>query len=332
MPKSSGQKLKLLYLMQLLLEQTDEDHPKSRAELCSMLQNNYQIEIERKTFYDDIESLRLYGLDIETTNERTVRYFIANRTFEMPELRLLTDAVQCSQFLSEKKTAGLIDKLTTLCSEPRGRELRHQVYISSRNKTVNEKIYYNIDAIYRAIESGKQLSFCYFNWSLSPQNQLVKKYRRENGRYLVSPFGVAWDDEKYYLIAYDKTAEDIRHYRIDKMDSIQTEDMPRERQDLLERFDSGAYVSKLFRMYGGAEEQITLRLTDDLLGVAVDQFGKSAYLRKDGEGYFKIICNVAVSDQFLGFLFSLGDRAELLEPESARLRFKEHLQKVSKKY
>lgn len=329
MPRSgSNQKLRLLYLYKLFFTETDEQHPLTREQLCEMLASRYDILINRKTFYDDLAYLELLGLDIQRGEGRGT-YFLAGREFEMPELHLLVDAIESSQFITSKKSAQLIDKLTTLCSRHQAGQLKSQVYLATRNKTVNEFIYYNIDAIYQGITAGKQISFLYYNWDLQ-QGTLTKQYRRGGERYQVSPISVAWDDEKYYLIAFDPTHGDLRHYRIDKMERILVTEIAMEKDE--EPFDSGSYTAKLFRMYGGKEQQVTLRFEKDLLGVAVDQFGKNAHLRPDGADHFLLITNVMVSPQFYGFLFSLEDRVELLAPDSCVEQFKSTLCKLKEKY
>ena len=329
MARSGGnQKLRLIYLYQLFFQETDENHPLTRTQICEMLETRHGILIERKTFYDDLEYLALLGIDIQKGEGRGT-YFLASREFELPELHLLVDAIQSSQFITPKKSSELIDKLTGLCSHYQGQQLKSQVFLSTRNKTVNEAIYYNIDAIYNAITAGKQLSFLYYNWTLQ-QGKLTKAYRHEGNRYLVDPVSVAWDDEKYYLIAHDPAHKELRHYRIDKMEKIEVEATAVDYSE--ERFDSGSYTKKLFRMYNGTQRQVTLRFSADLLGVAIDQFGQSAHLRPDGKDHFLLITDIMTSPQFYGFLFSLQDRVQLLAPEECVTEFQQQLTQIIKNY
>lgn len=331
MPRTGGnQKLRLIYLYKLLFTETDEQHPLTRQRLCELLESRYDIQLERKTFYDDLQFLSVLGADIQR-GEGKGTYFLADREFELAELHLLVDAIQSSQFITPKKSAQLIDKLTTLCSHYQGEQLKSQVFLAARNKTVNESIYYIIDAVYQAIAGGKQLSFRYFSWDFR-QGKLQKAYRREGERYLVSPLSVAWQDEKYYLIAFDHHHGQIRHYRIDKMEQVEAEDFPRDLPPETENFDAGAYTTKFFNMYGGTEQQVTLRFTKDLLGVAIDQFGAAAHLRPDDGEHFLLMTNVAVSPGFYGFLFSLQGRVELLAPSECVEEFKTALEKIREKY
>ncbi len=329
MARSGNQKLRLLYLYELFYNRTDEQHPLSREELCGLLQSKYDITVERKTFYDDIEQLGQFGADIAKSGRGS--YFLASRKFELPELHLLVDAIQSSHFITEKKSRTLIEKLSALCSDYEASEIKNNVRLAGRNKTANESVFYNIDAIYRAIAEGKQLSFRYFNWQLE-NGKLTRAYRRDGETYTVSPFTVTWDDEKYYLIAFDAAADALRHYRVDKMEGLTLVDKAREGQNLLEKFDSGAYANSHFGMFGGNRTKVTLRFDKKLLGVAIDRFGKDAFFRPDDKEHFLLIAEVTVSPQFFGWLCSLEDGVELLEPSSAVSEFKALLASLQKLY
>ncbi len=330
MPRSGGNhKLRLIYLYKLLFNETDELHPLSRSRLCDMLYRQHDIIIDRKTFYDDIYYLELLGADIQM-GEKKGTYFLGAREFEMPELHLLVDAIQSSQFISPKKSEELIGKLTSLCSKHQAQQLRGQVYLAGRNKTVNESVFYTIDTIYRAITANHKLSFRYFSWDFA-NGKLQKAYRKNGERYIVSPRAVAWNDEKYYLIAFDESKAQLRHYRIDKMEQVE-EEIETAFTDDGQRFDSGSYTTKLFNMYGGTEQQVTLRFDKDLLGVAIDQFGKNAHLRPDDEEHFILITDVIISPQFFGFLFSLEQRVELLAPSQCVEEYKKQLKKTQSLY
>jgi len=328
--RATNQKLRLIYLYKLFLTETDEQHPLTRAQLTEMLLSRYGIDAERKTFYDDLSCLQELGADI-AKGEGKGTYFLASRDFEMPELHLLVDAIQSSQFITEKKSRTLIEKLSSLCSRHEGNQLKGGVRLARRNKTANEGIFYNIDAIYRAITLGHQLSFRYFNWDLQG-GKLTRAYRHDGKRYVVSPFAVLWDDEKYYLVAYNGEAGALRHYRVDKMEDLTPEDKPREGGDLLQSFDSGKYAAQHFGMYGGKLMDITLRFENKMLGVAVDRFGKEARIRPDGGEHFLLTAEVTVSPQFFGWLFSLEDTVELIAPDEAVTQIKTLLATINEVY
>ena len=215
------QKQKLLYLQKIMLEKTDENHGLTINEIKDELES-YGIKAERKSLYDDIEILQSFGLDICTVRTNTVKYYIGNRDFQIPELKLLVDAIQSSKFITRKKSLELIEKLGHLVSENDGSQLRREVYVTNRVKTVNEHIYYNVDKIHNAISENKKISFQYFKWELDTTNgnKIVKTARKNGEAYRVSPWALCWDDENYYLIAYDSEAEIIKHYRVDKMERI----------------------------------------------------------------------------------------------------------------
>lgn len=247
MSKNPNQKLKLLYLYQILLQRTDENHKLTTDELRAALER-CGITAERKSIYSDIEALQNFGLDVICQRGTGGGYYVASREFELPELKLLVDAIQCSRFITEKKSNELIGKIEHLTSDHEAHTLQRQVYVSERVKTLNEQIYYNIDALHAAISNDVQITFRYFNWVLnfSASPRIQKQYRRDGARYRVSPWALTWDNENYYLIAFDHDAGEIRHYRVDKMDSLVQTDLPREGKQLFDdRFDAAAYSRKV---------------------------------------------------------------------------------------
>ena len=229
MARSSRQKQKLLYLQKIMLEKTDENHGLTIKEIIELLAG-YDIKAERKTLYEDLEILQTYGLDICKTRSSTVKYYVGSRDFELPELKLLVDAIQSSKFITHKKSLSLISKLEGLVSHNEGEQLQRQVYVTNRVKTVNEKIYYNVDYIYNAISQNRQINFKYFKWDVDfgGERKIVKVERKDGKIYTVSPWALCWDDENYYLVAYDAEAEMIKHYRVDKMEYIELTDKERD--------------------------------------------------------------------------------------------------------
>ena len=216
MARSSYQKLKPLYIMNYLLQNTDEDHPVTVNQIISYL-DSQGISAERKSIYSDIEALQYFGLDIvQSGSGRSCGYYIAHRTFELPELKLLVDSVQSSKFITHKKTAALIKKIETLASIHEAQLLNRQVFVKNRIKTMNESIYYNVDEIHNGISKNKKIRFLYFEYNVQKERQ----YRRNGAYYVVSPFALTWDDENYYMVAYDSDAAIIKHYRVDKMEKI----------------------------------------------------------------------------------------------------------------
>nr|WP_302649726.1 WYL domain-containing protein [uncultured Agathobaculum sp.] len=327
MPKKSNQKLKLVYLYQLLLQKTDENHRMTADELLVAL-SRYGIEAERKSIYSDIEALQYFGLDIVNQRGPGGGYYVASRTFELPELKLLVDAIQCSRFITEKKSNELIKKLESLASEPQARALQRQVYVSGRVKTMNESIYYNIDALHSAISAGVQITFQYFEWVLdfSAQERICKRYRRDGALYQVSPWALTWDDENYYLIAYEAASDAIRHYRVDKMEHISLTELTREgQQNFQNQFNVADYSRKVFGMFSGEEKTVVLACENRFIGVMRDRFGADLMVRRLDEKHFAVDVTVAVSPQFFSWVFGLGGAVRILEPAEVKEQFQQQL-------
>lgn len=328
MAKSSNQKLKLLYLMKLFMERTDESHYVTMPEIIEYL-SGFGIKAERKSIYDDIELLKLYGMDIMTHQEnKKYYYYLASREFEIAELKLLVDVVQVSKFITEKKSAELIGKLERLASRYEAGELQRHVYVTSRIKTMNENIYYNVDAINRAINSNMQIDFTYYEWNIRKELQ-----KKENGdKKGISPWVLTWDDENYYLIAFDKSDSKMKHYRVDKMRGIHITDNARCGREEFERTDPASYNKKVFGMYGGREENVTLEFDNSLIGVVLDRFGTDVMVIPKDERHFTIHVQVAVSNMFLSWVIGLGDGVKIISPESVVNQIKEEGQRILRQY
>ena len=323
MARSSMQKQKLLYLQKIMLEKTDENHGLTINEIKDEL-DGYGIKAERKSLYDDIEILQNFGLDICTIRTNTVRYYIGNRDFQIPELKLLVDAIQSSKFITRKKSLELIDKLGHLVSENEGTQLRREVYVTNRVKTVNEHIYYNVDKLHNAISENKKIGFQYFKWDLDYSNgtKIVKTARKGGAAYKVSPWALCWDDENYYLVAYDSEAEMIKHYRVDKMERIRLLKEERDGSDKYKDFNPARYAKSVFSMFGGEECEVKLLVDNDFIGVIVDRFGSDIYVVRHDEHSFTVNVHVMLSPQFYAWLFGLSGKVKILSPEKAIIEFK----------
>ena len=327
MARSANQKLKCLYLRQFLLENTDEAHPVTVSQMIDYLAR-HDIAAERKSIYDDIDGLRSYGLDIESRKAQDGGYFIANREFQLPELKLLVDAVQSSKFLSLRKSNELIAKLEKLASRHEAQALRRQVYVTHRIKNMNESIYYNVDALHSAIAAGSRITFRYFDWDMNGK----KKYRHEGKRYRISPWALLWDDENYYLVGYDAEHAERRHYRVDKMESITQTGEERLGKELFAGFDPAAYSRKVFGMYGGEPQKVTLRFESSMSNIVFDRFGRELILTPDREGGFTVTVEVVPSPQFFAWLTGLGAPVKILSPQPIVQQFCDYLQNVLDAY
>ena len=329
MPKSTNQKLKLLYILKILSEQTDEAHYMSTGDLIEELAK-YGIRAERKSIYDDLNQLTDFGYDIIHVKSRiNGGYYLAGRDFELAELKLLVEVVQSSKFLTQKKSKELIGKIEKLASKWDARQLQRQVYVANRIKTANESIYYIVDDIHKAMQNNEQISFQYLEWNL--ERQLVP--RKGGKRYQISPWALTCKDENYYLIAHDAAEDKIKHFRVDKMGDIQIlSDVKREGNALFERFDIADYTNKTFSMFGGREETVTLLLENQLICVVMDRFGKEATIRKRDETHFSARVTVAVSGQFFGWLTGLGQGACLIAPSDIVEQYRQYLRDIAENY
>lgn len=328
MAKSSNQKLKLVYLMKILLEKTDETHSITMSEIIDALQA-YGIGAERKSLYDDLETLRVYGMDIIGTQEdRKYYYHVGNRQFELAELKLLVDSVQSAKFITEGKSNELIKKIEGLASQYEASQLHRQVFVNGRVKTMNESIYYNVDRIHTAIAENSRIRFRYFQWNVDKEMEL-----RHNGAvYEVSPWALSWDDENYYLIAYDSIQGIIKHFRVDKMLNIESSGEQREGKQMFKSFNMAAYARKTFGMYGGVEEWVRIKCDNSLAGVMIDRFGKDVSMTRLNEKQFVATVDVAVSRQFMAWVIGLGDGAEIIGPESVVDEMRKEIKRLALQY
>lgn len=328
MPKGSNQKFKLYRLAQIMLERTDEEHYISMPEIMVAL-SEYDVTADRKSIYNDLRDLSVFGIEVEGEPiGNRYHYHVTNRSFELPELKLLVDAIQSSKFITEKKSYALIKKLETLASKYDAQKLQRQVYVSGRIKTMNESIYYTVDAIHNAISENKKIKFQYFQWNAKKEMEL-----RHNGAwYHISPWGLSWDDENYYLVGYDTDAGMIKHYRVDKMLHIKISDESREGKEHFKKLDMADYAKKSFGMFGGKEQTVKLSVHNKLAGVIIDRFGKDVMMIPADEEHFNVNVDVRVSRQFLGWVFSLGSDIQIVGPDDVVEQMRKEIARSVEQY
>ena len=324
MAKYPRQKLKLFYLRDFLLRNSDEEHLVTIKDMIAHLAS-HDISAERKSLYSDLSLLQDYGMDIVRTPKG---YYVGSREFELPELKLLVDSVQSSKFITHKKTGTLIHKLESLASVHEAKQLNRQVFVMNRIKSMNESIYYNVDAIHNGIAQQRQIQFHYFEYNLKKE----QVFRKQGAWYQVSPYALTWDDENYYMVAYDAAAEQIKHYRVDKMTDITMTDAPRVGAEAFDALDMGVYAKKVFGMFSGQERPVKLRVANHLVGAMLDRFGKEISVVPDGDDHFTLLVNVIISPQFFGWLFGLEDNVELLGPPEVVAAYRRSLEKVAALY
>lgn len=328
MSKGTNNKFKLYRLAQIMLENTDEDHYIMMPEIMEKLAA-YEITADRKSIYQDLRDLEMLGIEIEGEPVgNRYHYHVVSRDFELPELKLLVDAIQSSKFITEKKSNTLIKKLERLVSKYDAQKLQRQVYVSGRIKTTNESIYYAVDTIHNAISENKKIRFQYFQWNIKKEMEL----RHDGAWYQISPWGLSWDDENYYLVGYDAKAEQIKHYRVDKMLHISMSEESREGKEHFKKLDMAEYSKKSFGMFGGEEQNVKLLVHNRLAGVIIDRFGKDVMMIPADKEYFTVNVEVHVSRQFLGWVFSLGEMVKIVGPEEIVDRMKEEVVRLQRQY
>ena len=323
----SNQKLKIMYLMKILMEYTDEEHDITLAEIVEKLKA-YGITAERKSLYSDIENLRMYGMEIEGQQyDRTFHYRVINRQFELAELKLLVDSVQSARFITEKKSKELIEKIEAYASKYEAEKLNRQVNVSGRVKTQNKRVYYSVDAIHEAISYNKQITFQYFTWTVDKKMEL----RHDGAFYSVSPWALCWDDEKYYLIGFDNTEGKIKHFRVDKMTNTEVVDEKRLGKREFSQINMSEYSNKLFGMFEGESHNVRLRCDNSAANIIIDRFGSDVPIIKVDDDHFETVVKVSVSRMFLGWVMSIPG-VKIVSPESTVEMMKEEIKRLSEMY
>ena len=309
MPKSDNQKPKILYIMDYLEQNSQENRPVKTSELIAMLERDHNISCDRKTIYSDVAALQEFGMDIVSVAGKNGGYYVASRNFELPELKLLIDAVQSSKYLTEKKSRELIEKLCRQCNEHDASLMRRNVFVSGRVKSMNESIYYNIDGIQEAIAQNTQIAFRYFDWDINGK----RCYREKE--YLASPYGLCQDNENCYLLAYSER-HGITSYRVDRMSDIRLTSQKRTPCPQLSGKGLNEHAKRHFQMFSGETATVKMRFHKSLVNVVMDRFGKDTMLIPDGNEHFNFTVSVAVSPMFLSWIIGFGSKAKILFPES----------------
>ncbi len=326
--KGDNQKLKMLYLKKIFSEETDDLNSLTISEIISKL-SAYGVNADRKTLYLDFEELRNYGMDIITVKKgRHWYYHLGERDFELPEVKLLVDSVQSAKFITDKKSKQLIKKLEALVSNHEAKMLHRQVLLSGRVKTMNESIYYNVDKIHQAISLKCQIQFKYFQWNVQKKMEL----RKDGAWYQISPWLLTCNNENYYLAGYDEEEDKIKHYRVDKMKDIIITDKVRIGQKQFSAINAALYTRSLFGMYSGTETAVTLEAQNDMANVLIDRFGRNINIVPINETHFKTTVNIAVSNQFFGWIMALGTKVKITAPDTTVKQMKDNIQILSEQY
>lgn len=312
MAKGSNTKFKMIYLAKIMVEQTDETHFLTMPEIIQALEA-YEVSAERKSLYEDLKELERMGLEVESVKQGKMTYYhVVGRMFELAEVKLLVDTIQASKFISANRSRQLIEKLEGFVSQHEAKSLQRQVYVQGRIKSMNGSIYNNVDALHRAIAENRQVSFQYYSWNVDKEPE----YRHGGKAYVMSPWGLCNDSENYYLIAYDEAADKKKHFRVDKMKNIVVLETPRVGEALIQTTDMAVYNRKSFSMFSGDETTVVLHFHRNMANVMIDRFGKEIPIYEADESeWYKTRVNVEVSNQFFGWVFSLGNQVKIAGPD-----------------
>ena len=324
MAKKFDEKLKLLYILKILQEETDGEHRIFVPEIIRRLEAA-GMSAERKSVYRDLETLTAFGFDIIHDRSGCA---LLSRDFELAELKLLVDAVQASRFITGERQTDLVGKLSKLTSRHQARLLNRSVRTEEADRVQNRSILVNIDWIHAAIAENNKISFQYFDWT--PEKE--QKLRHDGKRYDMTPWTLVWNNENYYMLAYDEKMDTIRHFRVDKMKNIRKLDSPRCGYETYSRFDFSKYSSKLFGMFSGEECSVTIRCENSVAGSVIDRFGTGISIFARGDGYFDCVAPVIVSKNFYSWVLQFGKRMEIIAPADIRDGMKNLLSEVGELY
>lgn len=327
MSRGTNQKFKFTYLMKVMLEKTDDDHALTMPQIMDELEK-YDVTAERKSIYADFADMtEKFGIEIiKEQIGRETYYHVGSREFELAEVKLLVDAIQSSKFITQTKSKDLIGKIKGFVSEYQGKNLQRQVFIDDRVKTMNESVFYNVDEVYTAINENKKIKFKYYKWDINK-----KLVARHNGEWFVlSPWGLTWVDENYYMIAYDEWDGKVKSYRVDKMMRISITDEKRTGQKAFKEYDMANISKATFGMYGGPKKKVKIQFENSMCGVFLDRFGKDIIFRPVNENHSEFYVDVNISRHFFGWLFGMGSKVKLVGPDEVVDQLREYVAEYMK--
>lgn len=310
MAQDNYRKIKLLKLLDMLRHETDEQHPLTTTQICAKL-GNMGIVCDRRTLPRDIATLNDQGYEIMSVMIGHDKcYYVEDRSFSIPELKILIDAVQAASFITEKKTAELVEKIASLGGTHRAEILKSNMVCFNTRKHSNEHIYYNVDTLERAIQIKKKVIFYYYNLDENGN----KVYRRNHHHYVVEPIGLVFNEDNYYLMVYSSRHDGTANYRVDRMEEVEIID-----EDICEKAISlrdsvSGYTEQAFKMYGGPSVAVELEFDDTLIGVVFDKFGEDTRMQRCSNGRCVATVEVQVSPVFWGWIFQFGRQMTITSP------------------
>ena len=325
--REKSSKIRLFKIWDILRTETDEDNPMETSTLIRKLAE-HGIECDRRTIYKDIQLLNDFGYEILHTRGVTNRYFVVDRSFDIPELRILLDAVQAASFITPKKTDALVNKIAALAGSHRAQLLKNNIMRFNIPKHTNEAIYYSVNEIERAIIDGKKVSFFYFDYNAKGE----RIYRKDKKRYVVNPYATVFSNDNYYLVCYSDKYKNMTHYRIDRMETVEVEKDDITPADCIKGFDITEHRKQVFGMFVGKEERVSIVFDNTLIDAVMDKFGEDVQLVDKGDGTALLIISVQISPAFLGWCCSFGDKLQVIHPQSVVVQVTDYVAQLAGKY
>ena len=312
MAQDNCQKIKLLKLLELLRQETDEQHPLTTMDICNRL-GAMGISCERRTLSKDVALLNEQGYEVMWRwVGKEKGYYIEDRSFSIPELKILIDAIQASSFITEKKTADLIGKIANLGGSHRAELLQGNMVCFNTRKHSNESIYYNVSSLEDALQHQKKVLFRYFD--LDEHGQKV--YRREGHRYVVEPVALVFNEDNYYLVVYSSRHDSTANYRVDRMDHVEVLSDAVSEKAISLRGGVAEYTEQAFKMYGGTPTDIVIEFDNQLIGAVYDKFGEDTQMMRSGENKCIATVKVQISPTFWGWLFQFAGLMKVISPDN----------------
>ena len=319
----NSSKLRFAYLYRVLNERTDEDHPLSTSQIIDILVEEYDYEPHRTTISKDIELLKELGIDVCKIESTQNKYFIGDRKFEIPEIKLLSDAVSSSKFITEKKSKELISKLLSLTSKYQADILRKDIIFDKTVKPINKHIYYIVEAINRAIISSRKITFKYYEYDADKNKKL-----KNNGKsYILSPYNLIWNNDYYYVVGYSEKHKEIASFRVDRIEKAPVV-LDEKSQPAPENFDIKEYSKSVFDMFKGEKVTAQLKCDNDMMKVIIDRFGEDVRTVPCGEDSFIAVVEVSRSPKFFAWVFGFEGKIKIDEPKNLKDRYREMIENI----
>lgn len=320
----NADKLRPLYIAKILYEQTDEEHYITTSQLTHILQEQYNINAHRQTVKAEIELLRQFGLEIEEVRSTQNRYNIFGRRFDVPELKLLIDAVEASKFITAEKSKALVEKLSSLAGNNIAASLKRNVNCEGRIKPENERIYLIIDVINNAINKNRQISFQYFQYNVHKE----KNIKRNGEPYIITPLHLVWNGDYYYMIGVYEYKQRLGSFRVDRIAKcpsiLESEGTPAP-----DDFDIDSYINTTFHMFNSPHEEVELICDNDVMDAMIDRFGADINTYENNSTTFGAVVNIAVSHVFYSWVFGFGGKVKIKAPEYIKEKYIEMLRSAT---